>query len=136
MSLLEGILSNLRAAQKGSGRSSQRFTVLSPARIWPERGGGAWIPCMLDNLSGGGACIHARLDLSRGDRAELRLNLGRGSEVGMRVRVVHATTTAPGARSIFGLRFTDLAYADCQALTAYLASREASQRSGARLPEQ
>ena len=126
MSLLGGFLSKLRAVRRGSGRSSRRFTVLTPARIWPDLGGGAWISCILDNVSGGGACIQGRFDMSRGDRAQLRLNLGYGREIGMRVRVVHTKVTAPRARSTYGVRFTDIAYADCQTLTTFLASREST----------
>jgi len=133
VSLLGVFLSNVRGSRKASSRSSQRFPVLTPARIRPERLGGEWTDCMLDDLSGGGACIQVRLDLGQGDHAELRLNPGFGREIGVRARVVHAKTSAPGARPTYGVRFTDLAYPDCQALTAYLASRESAQLQGVRL---
>lgn len=133
MSLFGGILSNVRGGRKAVSRSSPRFTVLTPARIRPERLGGEWTDCMLDNLSGGGASIHARLDLKPGEHLDLRMNLGFGRDIGVRARVVHSSAGASATRSTYGVRFTDLAYPDCQALTAYLAARESTLRQGVRL---
>jgi len=133
VSLLGEILSNLRWDRKAVSRSSQRFTVLTPAKIRPERVDGEWIDCMLENLSDGGASIHGRLDLKRREHIGLRMNLGFGHDIGVRARVVYASTGPGGTRSTYGVRFTDLAYADCQDLVAYLATRESASRQGVRI---
>jgi PilZ domain len=133
VSLFGGILSNMGWGRNAANRSSQRYAVLTPARIRPELVGGEWTDCMLNNLSGGGASIQARLDLKRGEHVDLRLKLGLGHDVAVRARVVFASAAKPHTRSTFGVRFTDLAYPDCQALTAYLALRDSASRRGARL---
>jgi c-di-GMP-binding flagellar brake protein YcgR len=92
-----------------------------------------WTDCMLDNLSGGGASIQVCLELKRGEHVGLLMNLGFGHDIGVRARVVYASTGPEETLSTYGVRFTDLAYPDCQALMTYLARREIASRRGVRL---
>ncbi len=138
VSILKALLAALRSRDRrpDPGRRSQRFVISTPAKIRAaDTVGAKWEPAMLDDISLGGARVHATVALAPKAHIDVKLPLGAAGEIPVRAMVIYAKRKRKGMHDEYGLRFVDLSYDRYRVLIDFINEREGASKAGARHPQ-